>query len=107
MGQAGASRRASSAWPNRAPGRSPISSNDELVGLVTQTIERSDATEASSQLELLLGRDLQYIRVSGAVVGARVGLALHSIVLAPALMVASGFRPGHEKTPDAGCCGSY
>jgi uncharacterized membrane-anchored protein YjiN (DUF445 family) len=56
--------------------------HDELAGLVTATIERWDAAETSSQLELLLGRDLQYIRINGTVVGAAVGLALHAIVLA-------------------------
>ena len=56
--------------------------HDELAGLVTGTIERWDAAETSSQLELLLGRDLQYIRVNGTVVGAGVGLALHAIALA-------------------------
>ena len=56
--------------------------HDELAGLVTGTIERWDAAETSSQLELLLGRDLQYIRINGTVVGAAVGLALHLIVLA-------------------------
>ena len=55
---------------------------DELAGLVTGTIERWDAEETSSQLELLLGRDLQYIRINGTVVGAAVGLALHAIVVA-------------------------
>jgi uncharacterized membrane-anchored protein YjiN (DUF445 family) len=56
--------------------------HDELAGLVTTTIERWDATETSSQLELLLGRDLQFIRINGTVVGAGVGLVLHAIVLA-------------------------
>jgi uncharacterized membrane-anchored protein YjiN (DUF445 family) len=56
--------------------------HDELAGLVTGTIERWDAAETSSQLELLLGRDLQYIRINGTVVGAGVGLVLHAIVLA-------------------------
>jgi uncharacterized membrane-anchored protein YjiN (DUF445 family) len=56
--------------------------HDELAGLVTGTIQRWDAAETSSQLELLLGRDLQYIRINGTVVGAGVGLALHAIVLA-------------------------
>jgi uncharacterized membrane-anchored protein YjiN (DUF445 family) len=55
---------------------------DELADLVTVTIERWDATETASQLELLLGRDLQYIRINGTVVGAGVGLILHVIVLA-------------------------
>ncbi len=56
--------------------------HDELAGLVTGTIERWDANETSSQLELLLGRDLQFIRINGTVVGALVGLALHAISLA-------------------------
>jgi uncharacterized membrane-anchored protein YjiN (DUF445 family) len=56
--------------------------HDELAGLITGTIERWDAAETSSQLELLLGRDLQYIRINGTVVGAAVGLGLHAIVLA-------------------------
>jgi uncharacterized membrane-anchored protein YjiN (DUF445 family) len=53
--------------------------HDELAGLVTGTIERWDAAETANQLELLLGRDLQFIRINGTVVGAGVGLALHAI----------------------------
>src|SRR6266699_91738 len=56
--------------------------HDELAGLVTGTIERWDAAETSNQLELHLGRDLQYIRINGTVVGAGVGLILHAVVLA-------------------------
>ena len=56
--------------------------HDELAGLVTGTIQRWDAEQTSSQLELLLGRDLQFIRINGTVVGASVGLALHAIVMA-------------------------
>jgi uncharacterized membrane-anchored protein YjiN (DUF445 family) len=56
--------------------------HDELAGLVTGTIQRWDAEQTSSQLELLLGRDLQFIRINGTVVGAGVGLALHAIVMA-------------------------
>jgi uncharacterized membrane-anchored protein YjiN (DUF445 family) len=56
--------------------------HDELAGLVTGTIQRWDAAETSTQLELLLGRDLQFIRINGTVVGAGVGLVLHAIALA-------------------------
>jgi uncharacterized membrane-anchored protein YjiN (DUF445 family) len=56
--------------------------HDDLAGLVTGTVQRWDAAETSSQLELLLGRDLQFIRINGTVVGAGVGLALHAIALA-------------------------
>jgi uncharacterized membrane-anchored protein YjiN (DUF445 family) len=53
--------------------------HDELAGLVTGTIERWDAAETANRLELLLGRDLQFIRINGTVVGAGIGLALHAI----------------------------
>jgi uncharacterized membrane-anchored protein YjiN (DUF445 family) len=56
--------------------------HDELADLVTGTIKRWDAMETSTQLELLLGRDLQFIRINGTVVGAGVGLALHAIAMA-------------------------
>jgi uncharacterized membrane-anchored protein YjiN (DUF445 family) len=56
--------------------------HDELAGLVSGTIQRWDATQTATQLELLLGRDLQFIRINGTVVGAGVGLALHAIALA-------------------------
>src|SRR5262249_46479639 len=56
--------------------------HDELAHPVTGTLQRGGATPTSSQLELLLGPDLQYIRINGTVVGAGVGLALHAIALA-------------------------
>ncbi len=56
--------------------------HDDIAGLVTGTIQRWDAEQTSSQLELLLGRDLQFIRINGTVVGAGVGLVLHAITLA-------------------------
>jgi uncharacterized membrane-anchored protein YjiN (DUF445 family) len=56
--------------------------HDELAGLVTGTIQRWNSAETASQLELLLGRDLQFIRINGTVVGAGVGLGLHAIALA-------------------------
>jgi uncharacterized membrane-anchored protein YjiN (DUF445 family) len=52
---------------------------DELVALVTSTIARWDAVDTSRRLELLLGPDLQYIRINGTVVGGLAGLALHAI----------------------------
>jgi uncharacterized membrane-anchored protein YjiN (DUF445 family) len=51
----------------------------EIVTLVSGTISRWDASETSDRLELLLGPDLQFIRINGTVVGAAAGLALHGI----------------------------
>ena len=50
----------------------------EIVNLVSGTIERWDAEETSDRLELLLGPDLQFIRINGTVVGALAGLVLHA-----------------------------
>ena len=51
----------------------------EIGRLVGDTIEKWDAEETSDRLELLLGPDLQYIRINGTVVGAAAGLVLYSI----------------------------
>jgi uncharacterized membrane-anchored protein YjiN (DUF445 family) len=56
--------------------------DQELVGLVSGTIARWDAQDTALRLELLLGPDLQYIRINGTVVGALAGLVLHAIALA-------------------------
>ncbi|HEY3810682.1 MAG TPA: DUF445 domain-containing protein [Acidimicrobiales bacterium] len=54
----------------------------ELASLVSGTIDRWDAVETSRRLELLLGPDLQYIRINGTIVGGLAGLALHAISVA-------------------------
>ncbi len=51
----------------------------EIAGLVGSTIARWDAEETASRLELLLGPDLQYVRINGTVVGAGAGLLLHAV----------------------------
>jgi uncharacterized membrane-anchored protein YjiN (DUF445 family) len=54
----------------------------ELAGLVSDTIDRWDGADTARRLELLLGPDLQYIRINGTVVGALAGLALHAVTVA-------------------------
>jgi uncharacterized membrane-anchored protein YjiN (DUF445 family) len=51
----------------------------DVVAFVTGTIARWDAAETADRLELLLGPDLQYVRINGTVVGAAAGLALHAL----------------------------
>jgi uncharacterized membrane-anchored protein YjiN (DUF445 family) len=51
----------------------------DIAGFVSGTIARWDAEETASRLELLLGPDLQYVRINGTVVGAAAGLALHAL----------------------------
>jgi uncharacterized membrane-anchored protein YjiN (DUF445 family) len=51
----------------------------ELARLVSGTIARWDAADTARRLELLLGPDLQFIRINGTVIGAITGLALHEV----------------------------
>ncbi|MDP1793443.1 MAG: DUF445 domain-containing protein [Acidimicrobiales bacterium] len=51
----------------------------EIGGLITTTVSRWDGAETSAKLELLLGRDLQFIRINGTIVGALAGVALHGL----------------------------
>lgn len=51
----------------------------EITAIITETIERWDAEEASRRIELHVGRDLQFIRINGTVVGALAGLAIYAV----------------------------
>jgi uncharacterized membrane-anchored protein YjiN (DUF445 family) len=50
-----------------------------IVKLVSDTIRGWDARTITARLEQAVGRDLQYIRINGTVVGGLVGLVLHLI----------------------------
>ena len=52
---------------------------DELTRTITDTVERWDGVETARKVELAVGRDLQFIRINGTVVGALVGLAIHAV----------------------------
>ena len=50
---------------------------DEVADLIAGTVARWDADDASRRIELQVGRDLQFIRINGTVVGGLVGLLIH------------------------------
>lgn len=50
-----------------------------IVALVSETIRSWDARTVTGRLENAVGRDLQYIRINGTLVGGMVGLVIHSI----------------------------
>jgi uncharacterized membrane-anchored protein YjiN (DUF445 family) len=52
---------------------------DEISSLVSATMAAWDADDTSTRLELLLGRDLQFIRINGTVVGGLAGFSLHAL----------------------------
>ncbi|WP_372512060.1 DUF445 domain-containing protein [Mycobacterium bohemicum] len=51
----------------------------EITAIITDTIERWDAGEASRRIELHVGRDLQFIRINGTVVGSLAGLVIYTV----------------------------
>ncbi len=50
-----------------------------LDEMIRTTVERWDPGVVTGQLEVLLGRDLQFIRINGTVVGGLIGLLLHAV----------------------------
>ncbi|MBO9532265.1 MAG: DUF445 domain-containing protein [Solirubrobacteraceae bacterium] len=52
---------------------------DELATVISHTIESWDGEQAARRIELHVGRDLQFIRINGTVVGALAGLAIHAV----------------------------
>ena len=54
----------------------------ELTAVITHTIERWDGREAARKIELHVGRDLQFIRINGTIVGGLVGLLIHAVSVA-------------------------
>jgi uncharacterized membrane-anchored protein YjiN (DUF445 family) len=52
----------------------------EVGSLISSTVERWDATDTGRRIELQVGRDLQFIRINGTVVGALAGTAIHALI---------------------------
>ncbi|WP_407924431.1 DUF445 domain-containing protein [Actinokineospora pegani] len=52
---------------------------DEITTLITDTVQRWDADETARKVELQVGRDLQFIRINGTVVGALAGLVIYTV----------------------------
>ena len=51
----------------------------DAADLVSSTVARWDTEETSRRIELQVGRDLQFIRINGTIVGALAGLAIHAV----------------------------
>jgi uncharacterized membrane-anchored protein YjiN (DUF445 family) len=61
---------------------------DEVGTLIANTVSNWDPDATSKRIELAIGRDLQFIRINGTIVGGLVGLLLHTI----SVMTAGGGR---------------
>ncbi len=51
----------------------------ELTAVITHTVQRWDGREAAERIELHVGRDLQFIRINGTLVGGLVGVLIHAV----------------------------
>ena len=51
----------------------------DIAGLITHTVQNWDADVTARRIELAIGRDLQYIRINGTIVGALAGLVIYTI----------------------------
>jgi len=68
-------------WIAQAAERLAHQWDDEVIGLIETTVAGWDATEIAYRLELQLGRDLQFVRINGTVVGALVGVSIYGLLL--------------------------
>lgn len=66
-------------FARRATVGATASYGDSIVRLVSDTVRGWDASRVTDRVENAVGRDLQYIRINGTLVGGLVGLGLHAI----------------------------
>ena len=72
-------RAAVNQFARRAVAGMAASYGGSIVKLVSDTIRGWDARTITNRLEAAVGRDLQYIRINGTLVGGLVGLILHLV----------------------------
>jgi len=68
-------------WTQDAAAHVVTNVGAEVTTLISDTVQRWDAQETSERIELQVGRDLQFIRINGTVVGALAGLAIHTVTV--------------------------
>jgi uncharacterized membrane-anchored protein YjiN (DUF445 family) len=64
------------AWIGDAAGYLVKTYRSDIAGVISDTVARWDAEETSRKIELQIGKDLQYIRINGTVVGSLAGLGI-------------------------------
>ncbi|ARF59497.1 DUF445 domain-containing protein [Streptomyces gilvosporeus] len=65
-------------WLEGAAGYVVTTYQGEITSLITDTVAGWDAEHTSRKIEAHIGRDLQFIRINGTVVGALAGLAIYT-----------------------------
>jgi uncharacterized membrane-anchored protein YjiN (DUF445 family) len=72
-------RHAINQFARRAVAGMAASYGGSIVKLVSETVRGWDARTITARLEAAVGRDLQYIRINGTLVGGLVGVTLHAL----------------------------
>lgn len=52
---------------------------DEITGMIAKQIQSWDGQEAAEKIEVEVGKDLQFIRLNGTIVGALAGIAIYTV----------------------------
>jgi uncharacterized membrane-anchored protein YjiN (DUF445 family) len=68
-------------WAEGAAGFAATEYGDEVGDLIAQTVSRWDAETTAHRIELQVGRDLQFIRINGTIVGGLAGLVIYGVSL--------------------------
>ena len=66
-------------WIADAAGYAVQKYRHDLASVISDTVQRWDARETTQKIELQIGRDLQFIRINGTVVGAIAGVGIFAI----------------------------
>ena len=66
-------------WAVQAARWAAVRYRDKAVELITDTVRDWDASQATDRIELMVGRDLQFIRINGTVVGSLAGVAIFAL----------------------------
>jgi len=66
-------------WIRRAVRDAVAPRREEIGSFIAEVVGRWDTATMVAKIEVEVGRDLQYIRINGAVVGALVGLAIYAV----------------------------
>jgi uncharacterized membrane-anchored protein YjiN (DUF445 family) len=66
-------------WVMRSAGYVVAHYKGEVADLISSTVERWDARSTGERLELQVGRDLQFIRINGTIVGGLAGLVIYAL----------------------------
>jgi uncharacterized membrane-anchored protein YjiN (DUF445 family) len=67
------------AWIGDAAGYLVRTYRSDIAAVITETVARWDAEETSRKIELQVGKDLQFIRINGTVVGSLAGLTIFTV----------------------------